>query len=428
MTSQEIQSIFQNKFDKSVWQSVLQNVFGATELRLTPERLDTSTDSETGYYLGKTSMIDGLELGLFYYTIVAGSVAHKRVGLRNLVKTFTNPRYGVFDAALAVFDDGDAWRVSFISDIKGEATAPKRYTFVFGDAASGYRTAVERFTKLQQDGISLKSLLDAFSVETLTKEFYAELFAWYQWALSDEIGVTFPNDTSTEADDRIVQEHLIRLITRLMFVWFIKQKHFPTRHCGLDPQSPIQSPVPDEIFDTTKLAEILNDFNANDCNSGNYYNAILQNLFFATLNRPINERAFAIEGGGKGNEHYGIKTLYRDALEGTYFKKSHSEIVELFKSVPFLNGGLFECLGKEAPTVIAGNDPQSPANSGKIFYYDGFSRAKGRQKRAFVPNILFFEPDKGLISILKRYNFTIEENKPARCGSCPRPRTAWQSV
>ncbi|MDR0547744.1 MAG: restriction endonuclease, partial [Dysgonamonadaceae bacterium] len=200
----------------------------------------------------------------------------------------------------------------------------------------------------------------------------------------DEIGVTYPNDTSTEADDRIVQEHLIRLITRLMFVWFIKQKHL----------------IPDEIFDSENLSEILQNFNPTDSKTGNYYNAILQNLFFATLNRPINERAFAVNGGGKGNEHYGIKTLYRDAMEGSYFKKTHDEIIQLFKSVPFLNGGLFECLDKEKD------------NKGIIMYTDGFSRAKGKQKRAFLPNILFFEPEKGLINILKRYNFTIEENTP----------------
>ena len=39
--------------------------------------------------------------------------------------------------------------------------------------------------------------------------------------------------------------------------------------------------------------------------------------------------------------------------------------------------------------------------------------ADGRYKhRAVVPNILFFEPEKGLLSILSRYNFTIEENSP----------------
>ncbi|MDR1582325.1 MAG: Eco57I restriction-modification methylase domain-containing protein, partial [Prevotellaceae bacterium] len=384
-TKNELQTIFQSKYNADTWQKLLVNL-GVKNLRQTPERLDTSTTNETAFYLGKITTPDA-EIGLFYYQVGKGSVAHKRIGLRNLVKTFVNPRRGIFDAALAVFNDGNLWRISLISDIKSNTTAPKRYTFVFGDANHYYHTAVNRFLKLQSDGVSLKTLMEAFSVESLTIEFYKELFDWYQWALSNEMGITYPNDISTEADDRIIQEHLIRLITRLMFVWFIKQKKL----------------IPDDIFDTGKLHKILKDFDPASTTKGNYYNAILQNLFFATLNRPINERCFAANssaGHQVGKEHYGIKTLYRDDNKYTWFKKTSEEIINLFKKVPFLNGGLFECLDKEK------------GDNDKIYYYDGFSRENGRQRRAFIPNCLFFDKDTGLLSILKRYNFTIEENTP----------------
>ena len=248
----------------------------------------------------------------------------------------------------------------------------KRYT---------YYVAKDRTNKTFREQVgnavfsSIDEIVKAFSVEKLTKEFYKELFDWYQWALSDEIGVVFPN----ENNDKKIDEHLIRLITRLMFVWFIKQKKL----------------VPEALFEVEQLTKILNDFDANSAYSGSYYNAILQNLFFATLNRPIHERAFATDKSFQGkDEHYGIKTLFRDANEGSYYQKPHQEIVALFRQVPFLNGGLFECLDKETDR--------------RINYYDGFSRLP--KKRAFVPNLLFFEKDKGLISILKRYNFTIEEN------------------
>ena len=73
-----------------------------------------------------------------------------------------------------------------------------------------------------------------------------------------------------------------------------------------------------------------------------------------------------------------------------------------------MNGGLFECLDK---TKYADGVEQ-------CYNFDGFSRNDGRfadgrfKHRAIVPNNLFFEPEKGLISILGRYNFTIEENSP----------------
>ena len=282
-----LQFIFQQKFNADTWQTLLINFLGKEklDLRQIPEVLDNAPEKTDGYFLGKKILADNLELGLFYYKISAGSVVHRCVGLQKLVHTFSK---WVFDAVLVVFDDDENWRLSLVCDIRGEATAAKRFTFVFGDATQYYHTAVERFLKLQSDDISLNTLKDAFSVEVLSKGFYKELFAWYEWASKPEMMVSY-SDGKTE-------EHLIRLITRLMFVWFIKQKNLVT----------------EDIFEEEKLKEILVDFDTISSTKGNYYNAILQNLFFATLNRPINEREFACEGGGRWNEEYGIKTKFRD--------------------------------------------------------------------------------------------------------------------
>lgn len=329
-----------------------------------------------------------LEVPMQFFDITLNShvnLSQSRVNIQALLRQLME----TYSAALIVFhysDNPGEWRVSYVS--KGSSTSDcssaKRYTYMMG-ANQKCRTAAERFALLATKKKTEVNITEAFSVEVLTKQFYNELFNWYQWALSDNNGfaVTFPNDTSTEDDDRKIDEHIIRLITRLMFVWFIKQKKL----------------VPENIFKTDVLKKILNEFDPTSKISGNYYNAILQNLFFATLNKPINERKFTTEKTFQGkNEHYGIKTLFRDAKEGSWFKESKNDVIQLFKKVPFLNGGLFECLDKES--------------NGKIFYYDGFSRLNGRQKRTFLPNCLFFDPEKGLISILEKYNFTIEENTP----------------
>ncbi|MGI5845960.1 MAG: Eco57I restriction-modification methylase domain-containing protein [Alphaproteobacteria bacterium] len=400
MNESLLRSIFQSKFDIDKWREILINVFGAgSELRVQPEQLDNTPENTIGEHLGSITMTDGLLLGLFYYK-VSGPISKKKVALRNLVSSFINQKYGIFDAALAVFDNGKEWRVSFITDIKGNATNPKRYTFVFGNLEHGYRTAIERFMGISPLSISLKTLKDAFSVDKLTSEFYKDLFNWYQWALSDKLNVHYPNNANDPDDDRSKNsEHLLRLITRLMFVWFIKQKNF----------------VPSSIFDETELKKILKDFDATSYTKGNYYNAILQNLFFACLNKKITEREFASDGGNYGNEHYGVKTLFRDNKKESWFIESQDKIKKLFSSVPFLNGGLFECLDKDTPD-----------SNGKIFYYDGFSRDDNKQKRAFIPNILFFGTDvsailpsdnkshlvSGIIKIFSNYNFTIEENTP----------------
>ena len=90
---------------------------------------------------------------------------------------------------------------------------------------TAYNTSVARFIKLQSDGISFKSIKEAFAVETLTKQFYNDIFAWYLWANDVKSNVSFPNDINIEDDDREkLDVKIIRLITRMMFVWFIKQK------------------------------------------------------------------------------------------------------------------------------------------------------------------------------------------------------------
>jgi len=225
---------------------------------------------------------------------------------------------------------------------------------------------------------------EVFNVSTLNKKFYNELFTWYQWTISEEVGVTYPNDTQTDQDDRVqLEEQIIRLITRVLFVWFIKQKQL----------------VPNELFEEDSLNQLLKDFNPTSLSEGTYYNAILQNLFFATLNKKVTERAFA-----KAKNTRDVKTLYRYE---EMFNCSEEEVINLFAPIPFLNGGLFECLDKDK-----GND-------GVRYHLDGFSRNDRRSPtnghythRAFVPNAVFFDKEKGLFPLLNRYHFTIEENTP----------------
>ena len=387
-TSDSLRQLFQSAFHLTEWREYLLHFFGATALREQAEVIEGS-ETEKGFYLGKIDTSDSYSIGLFHYQVSKGSVVNKRVGLRHLVKSFINPTWGEFDAALVVFDDGKHWRLSFICDIKGENTMPKRYTFVFGESDNYYNTAVNRFVTLKQKGISFETLKDAFSVEALSKDFYKDLFEWYQWAVAPSSNITFPNNTSTEDDDRDdIETKIIRMITRIMFVWFIKQKQL----------------VPDCIFELKHVKKILKDFDPLSTTVGNYYNAILQNLFFGTLNRAIIEEDGSTRKFSTSSKR-DVKTLYRYA---EMFTISEQEVIDTFAEIPFLNGGLFECLDKTR--YIDGVE--------QCYNFDGFSRndarfADGRFKhRAVVPNILFFEPERGLLSILGRYNFTIEENSP----------------
>lgn len=304
-------------------------------------------------------------------------------------KTYSNPR-----------------RHSYLLGEGGSLTTPQKYLFEMGPIQA------------RKDGnkqlSAVEDLQSRFSVEALTKEFYNKLYNWYLWAVEPSTGVTFPNLVNTSKDDRDdIAIKIIRLITRLLFVWFIKQKKL----------------VPAEIFDETELNKILANFDPQSEKDGKYYNAILQNLFFATLNNEIDKRRFMSEPFQGKSTSFGVKTLFRDSNKASWFKIKPEEVIELFRKVPFMNCGLFECLDKYAKSDLGVEND---------LFLDGFSSRDSKQDghykyRAFIPNRLFFAEEHmenvtvedkgqkktdtiavmGLINLLKLYNFTVQENTPS---------------
>ena len=120
------------------------------------------------------------------------------------------------------------------------------------------------------DGL-LAAWLDALDTEELNRNFYKQLFAWFERAVKE---AEFP---TRQARTLRAEEHVIRLITRLLFVWFIKEK-------GL---------IAPELFIEAQIKSLLRDYDRE--NGDSYYRAVLQNLFFATLNSEIGERSFSKE-------------------------------------------------------------------------------------------------------------------------------------
>jgi REP element-mobilizing transposase RayT len=239
----------------------------------------------------------------------------------------------------------------------------------------------------------------AFDVEAVTKQFYQELANWFFWA-SDH--VTFPMPEDTPNPDAYKAQSLIRLITRLIFCWFVKQKRL----------------IPEDLFDPTRLATLLKQ--GSRLATGNntvFYKAILQNLFFATLNQEMDQRGFRKRNKHPGGRdpHHGITNLYR-------YEDSFTDpraFLDLMRGIPFLNGGLFECLDK-----VYRAEENRPVER-----IDGFSDHPKNPLR--VPDCLFFGEERevdlsaaygearyrrakvrGLIHIFNRYNFTVTENTP----------------
>jgi len=289
-------------------------------------------------------------------------------------------------------------KVTLIKDISIESPLRAHIEILF-DLSFQELLNKHQFTNFVELHNAWQKTLDT---KELNKRFYSELFNWYLWAVQS---VRFPNDLNDDKDDNVYNaESVIRLLTRLIFVWFIKEKNL----------------VPETLFNVKKLKTILKDLKPESEKTSVYYRAILQNLFFATLNTPMDKditdenkdekRRFINTLPKTSNDHYLDQTKYRYQ---DYFINP-DKALELFATIPFLNGGLFECLDFKE-----GN---------KEIRFDGFSSTEKRQ--AFVPDRLFFADEfildlnteygtkgkkykvEGLINILDSYKFTIAENTP----------------
>lgn len=353
-------------------------------------------DVESFEQLGFITTIDDNKLPVFEIDIKPNTkLERNRVGLRHLVAQ----QVGSNEGALAVFvdDNNSQWRFSFIAieyslterGVEKEQTASKRFTYLFGEGAKT-RTAENRFSKLGKQS-TLKDLKVAFAVEALNKEFYDKLYNWY---LNAQQQVKFPNDENAENAENHTQTNLIRFLTRILFVWFLKEKKL----INLD------------LFDLDKLQNLI-DYEKNS----SFYKAILQNLFFATLNRQITDRSFRTTTNGKANKtNYLATNIYR--YQDFFKDNDEQQIMALFSQTPFLNGGLFECLDREA-TDEEKQQYEQNKNSRKVgsaIRVDGFSDRTDNELK-FDNQLLFNddEQDLGLISLFEQYQFTVEESTPA---------------
>ncbi len=405
---------FNKRYNRAEFVSFLGSAFLPEDFMA--ETTDIKFERQTKYIRSITKLGKSEKLDLIVYEVRHTSTHDARVGLSKEAFRFLADEWENRALVLFVPEDNDAnYRFSLITIDLNETeegriqriySNPRRYSYYLGEGIAWYTP--NKYLNTLGRVTDEKDLLDRFSVEVLTKAFYQELSDWYAWAVKE---VRFPNKLDDNNDDhKYNAEAAIRLVTRLIFVWFLKQKHL----------------IPEEFFDEEYIANnLLDDFSPNlqtglfghKSLESKYYKCILQNLFFAMLNSPITK-----EGGRElserhfrsGRSDYDNNKLMRYE---SMFKNPKLFIDLANKTVPFLNGGLFDCL-----------DDKDNGN-----YIDGFSDREVVKKSLRVPDYLFFGEEagkdidlsewygdkkkkrvsaRGIIDILKRYNFTVEENTP----------------
>ncbi len=197
--------------------------------------------------------------------------------------------YGV-DKALVIFNNKDSenYRFSYLTikldlDEKGKIkqtySNARRYSFFLGTGAK-VKTPEQQLIKKGRVK-DANDLLSRFSLEVVNKQFYLEVAKYFDELVKTEQHLL---ELPFQSDPNVRKSFAMRLIGRLTFCWFLKQK-----------KSASGQLIPEQLLSSEAVRE-------------NYYHSTLEPLFFEVLNTQIDAR---------------------DVRN------------DLYDKVPYLNGGLF---------------------------------------------------------------------------------------
>ncbi|MDO9528760.1 MAG: hypothetical protein Q7J27_06320 [Syntrophales bacterium] len=298
------------------------------------------------------------------------ALEHARTRQRNFIAWYLNGgRGGVLrDAALVAFasTDLDDWRFSYVRmeykeevtesgkvKIKEELTPARRYSFLVGKNEPNHTAQQQLLPLLKNDSRNptLSELEDAFSVETVTKQFYLDYKGLFK-KLTEEL------DRILKKDSKIKQEFETKsidtanfakkLLGQIVFLYFLQKKGW------LGVPKDERWWQGDKRFLGTLLKRCIAE-------NKNFFNDYLEYLFYEAL----------------------ATTEGRATIDLSYYPKFDCKI-------PFLNGGLFEATYDWENT--------------NILLPDELFSNKEKTKAG--------DTGTGILDIFDRYNFTVKEDEP----------------
>ncbi len=373
----QLQSALQKPYDRILFsREVLSPIFGS-EFTLSsslvptviePNKSESATIDKVWIY-GKILLDDSTEVTCYEVRLQPTvRIEQSKVAIQHYVRKLLTAG----QAALINFvapANNNIWRLTLVAKdsvltdkgVKEKITNAKRYTFLLGPSET-CKTAAERFEVLSTEKeITFQSLIDAFSVEKLSKAFFNEYTLHYQNFCDylqesnyckSVFNISFPANATKQEKDKAskpIRDFVKKFLGRIVFLYFVQKKGW----LGAS---------------DTNYTNGLSDFIKQlfDKSGGNdaFYNNWLTALFFDTLNKE------------RTNDD---------------FKMPDGETVK----VPFLNGGLFD---KEE------FDEHFLTFPAKLFHHPDFEDAI-----LTVKNIGFA---RGFLDFLDAFNFTIYEDSP----------------
>ena len=304
----------------------------------------------------------GLDIKVFDVTLDSRCHIHRaRKGIQMLIRQYVEK----FEGAFIVFHYEDpanrSWRFSYLEKRESNvaSTNAKRYTYLCGKQYP-CRTLAERFEGLQKQDLTAINLEKAFSVETLSDEFFNEYRNFYQDLVNfvrfeDNLidGFVEYAKGDKELAEKYARDYIKKLMGRLVFIQFLQNKAW----------------LKEDIHYTHSLFD-----SCSEKQKENFLDNVLEPLFFGVFNTPKDAREVLFH-----QEHWDMN-LYNE-----------------WKDFPYLNGGLFECdeldkLSLPLPSYFFSNP--------------------GKEDRVRKPDDEYYNDACGIFDFFDRYNFTIDESDP----------------
>lgn len=249
-----------------------------------------------------------------------------------------------------------AWRLTLIAKdselteegIKEKNTHAKRYTYLLGPNETG-KTAAERFETLSiEREITFQALINAFSVEKLSKAFFDEYTLHYENFIR-HLNATAFKKTVFRSDEKAIRDFTKKLLGRIVFLYFVQKKGW----LGAS-----------DTNYKDGMTDFMKSFFKSSGGDETFYSSWLTVLFFETLNQQRTNDDFKMPDGKK-------------------------------LKVPFLNGGLFD--KEEHDEYLITFKPKLFHNSN----YEDVILTKNNSANA-----------RGFLDFLNAFNFTVYEDSP----------------
>lgn len=373
----QIQTALQKPYDRILFgKEVLSPVFGscfnlsssAVSASVQPNKSEQTVIQSVSIY-GTINLEDGTEITCYEINLQPSvRIEHSKVAIQRYVRKLLTAG----QIALVNFiapQNKKVWRLTLVAKdselteqgIKEKTTHAKRYTYLLGPSET-CKTAAERFESLSTEKqITFQALVNAFSVEKLSKAFFDEYTLHYQkfveflqdsYAARKAFNVNISNSATKEEKDKAckpIRDFVKKLLGRIVFLYFVQKKGW---------MGASDTQYKDGLTDFIK--QLFKQSGGNDA----FYNTWLTVLFFETLNKERNNDDFKMPDGKK------VK-------------------------VPFLNGGLFD---KED------HDEHILTLKSKLFHHPDFEENLLTEKNR--------DNARGFLDFLDAFNFTVHEDSP----------------